>query len=245
MADSAWMSPGPVLLPPIAPDGCEAAAGGLRLKAEVVIVGAGPGGGSLARALAEGGADVLVLEEGPARSRCRQGKPMRLQQRARRVRQPLRAARPRHPAAGAQQVMQPHAQLAGQMSIATPCMPQPAHLRLLPAPHIRCRLGIVPIGHAQQRLQRMRHIAIGQAEVAVPALRAHARQAFVDQQLQVGRHRRRAHARMRGQFACREQAAIEQPGQHACPRRVGNRGGDPGQARFRTHRGTCSRSFKP
>jgi choline dehydrogenase-like flavoprotein len=39
------------------------------LTADVVIVGTGPGGASCARALAAGGAKVLLLEEGPAKSR--------------------------------------------------------------------------------------------------------------------------------------------------------------------------------
>jgi choline dehydrogenase-like flavoprotein len=60
-----------VLRPAVHADGFEASRGGLRLRADVVIVGAGPGGGALARTLAEGGRSVIVLEEGPARSTFR------------------------------------------------------------------------------------------------------------------------------------------------------------------------------
>ncbi len=44
---------------------------GERLDCDVVIVGAGPGGGAVARVLTEGGLDVVQVEEGPARSRFR------------------------------------------------------------------------------------------------------------------------------------------------------------------------------
>jgi len=58
-----------VLLPPPEADGFDAVGAGKRLTAEVVVVGTGPGGGSLARVLAEAGVDVLLLEQGPAHSR--------------------------------------------------------------------------------------------------------------------------------------------------------------------------------
>lgn len=60
-----------VLFPEAPADGFAAARGGLRLTADVVIVGAGPGGGTVARTLAEGGLSVVVLEEGPAKSNFR------------------------------------------------------------------------------------------------------------------------------------------------------------------------------
>ncbi len=44
---------------------------GPRENVDVVIVGAGPGGASAARVLAQAGLDVLILEDGPARSRFR------------------------------------------------------------------------------------------------------------------------------------------------------------------------------
>lgn len=44
---------------------------GERLDCDVVIVGAGPGGGAVARVLTAGGLDVVQVEEGPARSRFR------------------------------------------------------------------------------------------------------------------------------------------------------------------------------
>jgi choline dehydrogenase-like flavoprotein len=47
----------------------EDARGEVTLRADVVIVGSGPGGAAAARALAEGGARVIVLEEGPPVSR--------------------------------------------------------------------------------------------------------------------------------------------------------------------------------
>ncbi len=44
---------------------------GPREDVDVVIVGAGPGGASAARVLSQAGLDVLMLEDGPARSRFR------------------------------------------------------------------------------------------------------------------------------------------------------------------------------
>lgn len=44
---------------------------GERIEADVVIVGAGPGGASVARVLTEGGLDVVLLEDGPPQSRFR------------------------------------------------------------------------------------------------------------------------------------------------------------------------------
>ena len=41
------------------------------LSADAVIVGSGPGGAAIARILAEAGAQVVILEEGPAKSRFR------------------------------------------------------------------------------------------------------------------------------------------------------------------------------
>lgn len=52
-------------------EGFAASQNGLTVEADVVIVGAGPGGGVLARTLAEAGQRVVVVEEGPARSNFR------------------------------------------------------------------------------------------------------------------------------------------------------------------------------
>ncbi|MFT5685334.1 MAG: choline dehydrogenase-like flavoprotein, partial [Myxococcota bacterium] len=73
MADDAtYMLPSEQVLRAAAPaDGFEAVGDGLTLTVDAVIVGAGPGGGSIARVLSEGGLDVLVLEEGPSSSRFR------------------------------------------------------------------------------------------------------------------------------------------------------------------------------
>jgi len=60
-----------ILRPEVHADGFETAGGGLNLSADVVIVGAGPGGGAVARVLAEGGLSVIVLEEGPKKSNFR------------------------------------------------------------------------------------------------------------------------------------------------------------------------------
>jgi len=43
------------------------ATGTTQLRADVVIVGTGPGGAAAARVLAEAGRKVVLLEEGPAR----------------------------------------------------------------------------------------------------------------------------------------------------------------------------------
>ena len=48
-----------------------AAMGETRLKADVVVVGSGPGGSAVSRALAEAGMSVVVLEEGPMAPRFR------------------------------------------------------------------------------------------------------------------------------------------------------------------------------
>ena len=69
---AAYMLPGrEVLRPEVHADGFDATRDGLQLSADVVIVGAGPGGGALARILSEGGLSVIVLEEGPAQSNFR------------------------------------------------------------------------------------------------------------------------------------------------------------------------------
>lgn len=47
------------------------AKGDTLLEADVIVVGSGPGGAAMSRTLAEGGLSVLLLEEGPARTRFR------------------------------------------------------------------------------------------------------------------------------------------------------------------------------
>ena len=73
MADDAtYMLPSEQVIRSAAPAaGFDDVGEGLTITVDVVIVGAGPGGGSIARVLAEGGLDVLVLEEGPSSSRFR------------------------------------------------------------------------------------------------------------------------------------------------------------------------------
>ena len=61
--------PSNLIMAPAPADGYEAAVGGLHLEADVVIVGTGPGGASVARVLAAAGKSVVLLEEGPAQSR--------------------------------------------------------------------------------------------------------------------------------------------------------------------------------
>jgi choline dehydrogenase-like flavoprotein len=58
-----------LILPAAPADGYEAVGRGLKLEADVVIVGTGPGGASVARVLAQAGKRVVLLEEGPAQSR--------------------------------------------------------------------------------------------------------------------------------------------------------------------------------
>jgi len=62
-----WVVPDPstVILPPPPADGFEEVGSGRTLDCDVVVVGSGPGGGSVARVLAESGVDVVVVEMGP------------------------------------------------------------------------------------------------------------------------------------------------------------------------------------
>lgn len=70
--DATYMLPShEVIREEVSADGFAAIGDGRTMKADVVIVGAGPGGGATARVLAEGGLSVIVLEEGPARSNFR------------------------------------------------------------------------------------------------------------------------------------------------------------------------------
>lgn len=60
-----------VMMAPAPADDWQAVGSGRQLECDVVIVGTGPGGAAAARVLAEGGAKVVLLEEGPATSRFR------------------------------------------------------------------------------------------------------------------------------------------------------------------------------
>ena len=69
-APSEAAAPPPVVIMAAPPaGGFDDIGAGLRLQADVVIVGTGPGGSALARVLAEGGMSVVLLEEGPKQSR--------------------------------------------------------------------------------------------------------------------------------------------------------------------------------
>ncbi len=62
----------PVLHPPVRARGyADVPPAGLSLTADVVVVGSGPGGAAVSRALAAGGLSVVILEEGLPRSRFR------------------------------------------------------------------------------------------------------------------------------------------------------------------------------
>jgi choline dehydrogenase-like flavoprotein len=64
--------PGLVMLPPPQALGFDdVPPGGKTFQADVCVVGSGPGGAAVSRALAAGGFSVVVLEEGPAQSRFR------------------------------------------------------------------------------------------------------------------------------------------------------------------------------
>jgi len=60
-----------IIQPAVTADDWQAARGGRHMEADVVIVGTGPGGAAAARVLAMAGARVILLEEGPAKSRFR------------------------------------------------------------------------------------------------------------------------------------------------------------------------------
>jgi choline dehydrogenase-like flavoprotein len=60
-----------LMFPPVSARGHEAVGTGLKLEADAVIVGTGPGGASIGRVLANAGWRVIFLEEGPAQSRFR------------------------------------------------------------------------------------------------------------------------------------------------------------------------------
>jgi choline dehydrogenase-like flavoprotein len=59
----------------VTPRGFADATGERTLQVDVVVVGSGPGGSAVSRALAERGAKVLVLEEGPPKPRFRPSMP--------------------------------------------------------------------------------------------------------------------------------------------------------------------------
>ncbi len=71
LGGAAHMVPDPatVLLPPPPARGVEDVGSGREDTVDVVIVGSGPGGGSVARVLAEAGMRVMVVEMGPRKSR--------------------------------------------------------------------------------------------------------------------------------------------------------------------------------
>lgn len=64
-------NPAEIIMVPPKADDFEAARGGRTLRADAVVVGTGPGGASVARVLAASGQSVVLLEEGPAKSRFR------------------------------------------------------------------------------------------------------------------------------------------------------------------------------
>jgi choline dehydrogenase-like flavoprotein len=68
-------NPATVLLPSAPARGLEHVGSGLEETVDVVIVGSGPGGGSVARVLAEAGLSVRVVEMGPKKSTFRPNYP--------------------------------------------------------------------------------------------------------------------------------------------------------------------------
>ena len=68
----AYPAPNPSVIRPAAPaKGFDDIGAGVEYEADAVVVGTGPGGASCAMQLAEAGLKVILLEEGPSRSRFR------------------------------------------------------------------------------------------------------------------------------------------------------------------------------
>ena len=83
-------------------------------------------------------------------------------------------------------------------------------------------------GDAGQRFEGVRHLVVGEAEVAVPALRFHGQQLGLEQLAQVRARCLPGDAGGLGQLGGGERAAAEQGGQHLGARRLADETGDAG-----------------
>jgi hypothetical protein len=127
----------------------------------------------------------------------------------------------------AQARVQRHAEPAGDVAVAATRVAQAAALRVGPGALVAAALG-----DQRQRLQRVRDLGVGEAEVAMAAARLGDQQAGLRQFGEVRAGRRRLHAAGTRELAGARVLAVEQQRQHARARGVGDHRRDARQPRL-------------